>query len=478
MGASVIFRCDGSPLIGAGHLMRCFALAETMEGYGYVPRFISAPGSSTTLGVLQRSGYPINAPGEGSEAIDNSSIAVIDGYQFTEHDEQALVGKVRTLVAFDDLPDRRHQATVLVDPTPGRKAAAYGDLVRPSGKILTGSRYAIVRPLWRRARQMGRRVSEPRVVVSMGATDPTNATASVVEAIKASRLDAPVDVILGAAAPHRADIESRLDARTTLHVDPTDMPRLLSRATLAIGSPGSSSFERAVLGVPSIVVQTADNQVDVAAAFAEAGAARVVPSAVLENPSVFGATIADVAQDPVALASMSVNASGLCDGRGALRLLAALTGTVTAKDGVHLHIRLAEQDDADWLLDMQRKPETRRFARNPDPPSAQEHTNWFTHVLDDPDRTLLIVESERRSLGYVRLDRLGPASPVFEISVGIDPAFHGRGYGGAALALLRMFAPGATFDATVLSGNMASHGLFARAGYKRISPDLFRSLPN
>jgi UDP-2,4-diacetamido-2,4,6-trideoxy-beta-L-altropyranose hydrolase len=484
--ANVLFRCDASPFIGAGHMMRCLALAETMAAVGFRPHFLSAKGSADVLAAIGRSGFALIEVRDGEDGVASARaagigdvrVAVVDGYGLGADIERAFNDIAETVIALEDAPTRRHDAHIVVDPTPERAADAYADLVGPGSIVLTGSAQALIRPLWREVRNRGCPQRGNHIFVSFGATDPSNATARVVEALKLADLDWDVHVVLGASAPHLKDVEARLGARMSLDVDPADFPDLLCQATLAIGAPGSSSLERALLGIPSIVIPVADNQNDIGAALAATGAAEVLPSTVLDDVAALGASIAALAADAPRRSAMAKAAFSLCDGRGALRLLAAIAGTVLAKDGTNVQLRLAEHSDSDWLLALQSQPETRRFARDPDVPSPAGHARWYAAAMADTNRILLLVEKAGVRCGFVRLDRQ-PSSdrPRFEVSVAVDPSQHGRGIGSAALRLLRRFAPGADFNATVLAANTSSRALFANAGYKQVGPELYWSHP-
>ena len=83
---------------------------------------------------------------------------------------------------------------------------------------------------------------------------------------------------------------------------------------------------------------------------------------------------------------MSKAASALVDGRGARRVLTALIGGAAARGGATVRLRLADAADEAWLLELQREPATRRHARNPAVPSADEHRRWMRRALDDPMR--------------------------------------------------------------------------------------------
>jgi RimJ/RimL family protein N-acetyltransferase len=308
----------------------------------------------------------------------------------------------------------------------------------------------------------------------MGGVDSANATTRVVDAIAAAGLDVYVDVVLGARAPHLREVTVRQNDRVAVHVDHPDLAALAAEADLAVGAGGTASFERAVLGLPSIIVGVADNQIGLSAAFAEAGAAEVVPSDIVTNATAFGERIKALAGDGERRKSMSKRAAAMTDGRGALRLLAAVAGTCEARDGKTVRLRLAESRDVDWLLDLQRQEATRRFARNPRIPDAAEHATWFASMLADSARLLTVITIDDEACGMLRLDRLTGTDPAFEISIAVDGQRHRSGVGRAALKLARQLAPGADLLATVKPENAASLALFAGAGYAHEAGDLYR----
>jgi UDP-2,4-diacetamido-2,4,6-trideoxy-beta-L-altropyranose hydrolase len=481
MAARALFRCEASPAIGGGHVMRCLAFAETLCWAGWRVAFSTGVQSVATVPALGLGRYEVLPPAANDDH-PSTRLVVFDHYGLDTRDERGFAAADRLLVVFDDLADRPHDCALLVDPAPGRAAAAYAAQVPQGCRLMLGPRHAMLGARWRAAAPASiarREAGGParRILVSMGATDPVDATSRVLDALERAGLAAEIDVVLGAAAPHRGAVERRAGAGMRLHVQPEDIVALVAAADLAIGAPGSSSFERAALGVPSLLIPTAANQTQMAEGLGAAGAAALAPAALLADAEALGRVISDLAGDAARLRALSRAGVALGDGRGALRLLAAIAGTRVASDGATLHLRLAESSDADWLLELQRAPATRRFARNPALPTAAEHAAWLARMFADPERLLCVVERNGEAAGMVRLDRLAPQSPRFEVSIAVHPSMHRRGVGGAALALLRRLAPGATLDAAVHAGNAASQALFAAAGYTRIAEGTWRSAP-
>ena len=489
MSRTVLFRCDASPEIGAGHVVRCLALAETMADVGYEPVFLSAEGTSATVPAILKSGFPsisvvAGEPGAAEATLHGlvpAHAAVVDSYRLGVEAECALHRIADLTLAIDDSPSRRHDVDFVVDSTPGRTAADYEGLVSPATRVLAGGRHAFVHRAWREGRQSPTtRLFENapvRILVSMGSTDPHDATSHVVEAVRAANIDADVDIVLGPKAAHLERVRARSVGRVTLHVEPDDFPALARAADLAVGATGSSIFERALTSLPSLVIPLFDNQFDAAAALEKLGCAEVVAPGDLTDPALLGAKIAALAKDVERRRRLSYAAAQLCDGRGAMRVLVLFAGKIVASGGAVVNLRLCEQDDRDWLLELQRLPETRRFARNPSIPTPEEHARWYDDVMTGTDKILAILLCDGERCGFVRLDRRsnGP-TPIFEASIAVAPRFHRRGIGAAGLRLARQLAPGAVIDAAVHSDNLASRALFVRAGYVSCGA-LYRSTP-
>jgi UDP-2,4-diacetamido-2,4,6-trideoxy-beta-L-altropyranose hydrolase len=481
----MLFRADASPSIGAGHVMRCLAFAETARWAGWSSTFVVNPEAVDIVPELNNDYVALRViDGEDASAsLSTIDVVVVDNYRLDRDSEKVYATDGAKVVVFDDLADRSHAADILIDPTPHRREDEYAQLVPDGCCILSGPQYAMVRQAWRKLRRetCARHATDHpvrRILISMSATDPNNLSSKVIAALTTSGLNVKTDVVLGRGAPHRRAVEGALGDGMTLHVDPPDFPELVAAADLVIGAPGSSSFERAVLGMPSILIPFADNQRKVGEGLAAGGNAEVLASEILDEPVALGTKIFALAADGLRRAAMSRSVAALTDGRGPLRLLAALAGEVPVAKGSGLKLRLAEQSDCDWLLELQRQPATRKFSRNTLPPTSEQHAAWFDDILQDLRRLLLIAEIRGSAIGFVRLDKITDEPPTFEISIAIDERCQGRGYGAAALKLARRLAPATELLATVFPGNSASRALFAAAGYAQESEDSFRCRPS
>lgn len=492
---TAVFRADASQSIGGGHLVRCLALSGALSKSGWSCAFAYRDGTVETVPALRNDGYDL-LPLDCEESQEPSALLsewpngvdllVADHYGRDSAFESTCRPWARRIMVIDDMANRPHDCDLLLDQTLGRRDSDYKSLVPDGCGFLLGPSFALLRPEFAKLRstalaQRGEGRPVKRVLVSMGAADPHNVSAIVLDGIGRSGLDAEVDVVAGAASPHLNALRSlaqSLPFPVTVHETVNNMAGLMARADLAIGAAGSTSWERCCLGLPCLTVVMADNQEKIAAELARA-------SAIL-----FLGRWGDVTPEGVArelrtldgkkegrLRRIGAQASEICDGRGTDRVLIALVQPLSADDGGPVRLRMADRTDRDRILAWQRDQRTREFARDPEPPTAREHAKWFARSLLDMDRFLMVIEHGCEPAGILRLDRL-ECPDTYEVSIFVAPEKYRLGIASAALSLARALIPNATLHATILSGNDASHRLFQSAGYHLLRESLYVSKPD
>nr|WP_269816513.1 UDP-2,4-diacetamido-2,4,6-trideoxy-beta-L-altropyranose hydrolase [Caulobacter hibisci] len=310
-----MFVVNAGPSVGGGHFMRSLNLARALEAGGAACAFAGPPALDALIDAF--------APGAARATIADATgfnAVVFDHYGLAAPDHRAIAEGRPTLVV-DDLADRLLAADLVVDAGLSRTAADYAGLVPSQAELLLGPNHAALSPAFAalRAEALARRAATPgvhRVMVSLGLTDVGGITARVVSALLPVLGERALDVVAGGAAPSLPALRDMADPRLTLHIDTRDMPALTAAADLAIGAAGSSSWERCVLGLPALSLVLADNQREAAAALSDRGAHLALGADDLRAlPAAFQA----LADDPVARATMSAAAAGVCDGAGAAR---------------------------------------------------------------------------------------------------------------------------------------------------------------
>lgn len=478
-----VLRPDGGPRIGGGHVSRCLALATALRRAGWeIALAVEAPAIPLLKGQTSDIPFvrlPDASPHGLARAVDGKAdLLLVDHYGLDDEFETACRQFAGRLVALDDLPTRRHDVDLLIDYTPGREPSEYSHLVPATTLVLTGPRFAALKEAYAAARPGAlarRRRGGPaqRLLVSLGAGDAIRTLETVLSGVAAAEADLDVDLVAGGGADLQAlaQLLARFPRHYGLHVGLRDLSALAADADLGIGAAGVTAWERCAVGLPTILIQVADNQRDAIASLVAAGAGLSLGVADGLTAAAVTNAIDTLARDNEARRRMSHAAAGLVDGLGAVRIALQLP-----PPGAPIALRAATLADARLLLDWQSEPATRRYARNPAIPSLAEHIAWLNRTLDDPSRILCIVLAHDEPVGMLRFDR-SEDETGFEVSIVISGRHVGRGLARSALALARRMLPFTELRATVLPGNERSHALFRAAGYRLGQDGLYRLTP-
>ena len=324
-----------SPQIGGGHVLRCLALAETLERHGFHPVFAVSRSTVETVTLLKNGPFEIveTAPGEAhlTDAAVNTGLVIFDGYSLDREIERQWQGRAPVRLVVDDLANRRHDCELLVDHAPGRTAIDYAPWVPTHCRVLAGPSFALLRPEFLRYRQraLARRsaVAPRRLLVAMGLTDVEAITRRVVEGALLAGLGLDIDVVAGRGAGSLAWLETMaVSAPVRIHVDidAAAMAELMVASDIAIGGGGGASLERCCMGLPSLMVLLAENQRLAAETLERAGAARLLGDLVAATPQRIAAALESFAGQGQALEQCSKVAATIADGGGTDRVCQAI----------------------------------------------------------------------------------------------------------------------------------------------------------
>lgn len=334
---TLLVRADASAEIGVGHVMRSLALAQAWKLAGGRVVFACAALPASLAARLKDEGMTLREIAQGAAALGalakevSASWVIVDGYGFgTDYQVAARGAGARVLVIDDDGVAGEYVAELVLDPNAFAAENRY-EKRAPYTRLLMGPSHAPLRreiaagPPPTRA-TMPDTGGERRVLFSFGGADPAGTSLLALESL--SRCKTPFDstLVVGAANARRAEIEKA--ARGVPHLrlvfDASDMRALMTWADLAVVAAGGTCLELAYLGVPAIVVVTAENQRRVADAFVARGTAVSVGDAASLTARTLALTIDRLFAIDPQREEMGVRGRALVDGRGADRVLAAM----------------------------------------------------------------------------------------------------------------------------------------------------------
>jgi UDP-2,4-diacetamido-2,4,6-trideoxy-beta-L-altropyranose hydrolase len=319
--------------------MRCLALADALRECGRTSLFLSGPDGNALAETVSARGHrqyilPAAPANEATDAdLTRQSIAalggcdaiVVDHYHLGHAWEQAIAATGRPLAVIDDLA-RAHCCDFLLDQNIVDASDPYQGRVPEDCHCCLGPTYALLHPDFRRLRELAPvRSSICNLLIFFGGSDPGNETGKALRGVLAASADWQIDVVIGAANPHRAELNDLCAAspgRVRLHVQTDRMAEIMAGADLAIGAGGSASWERCCLRLPAIATVLADNQAGIAASLDRLGALRSLGESAGLGPADYADAVLGLSGGMIA--RMSEVAGKLVDGQGATRVAAAL----------------------------------------------------------------------------------------------------------------------------------------------------------
>lgn len=354
----IAFRVDASIQIGIGHVMRCITLAESLKKNGHNCFFLCRSLQGDLTSLIQSKGFTLfllktdqekvwqryqsknnnkyddwlqvswEIDAEQTEFVlkqFNVDWLIVDHYALDSKWEEKVAKFVKKIMVIDDLANRTHICNLLLDQTFGRKADSYSMLVPKTCEVICGSEYALLRPQFSELRHWSlQRREHPRlrkILISMGGVDKNNVSLRILKALTKCNLpnEIQVTVVLGFTSPWANSIRHQarlMPWETHVMIGVNDMANLMAQSDFAIGGAGSSSWERCCLGLPSITVILATNQIFISNVLLKAGA-----SLSLNADQISKNLPLKISLIVNGMSVMSCAASSLVDGLGAGRVV-------------------------------------------------------------------------------------------------------------------------------------------------------------
>lgn len=347
MTSRVGFRVDAAATLGGGHVMRCLTLARAFRNRGHRCTFLCSDETFEVIPEDLWDGFDVCAvsarfPEETDRRFD---LLVIDHYGMAAPEERAFRKLTGTLMVIDDLADRPHDCDLLLDQTYGVKAADYEALVPVNCRMLLGSDYALLREEFAAYRQssLDRRAEQPgtgRILVSLGMTDVGGIAGRVCDLLTKIASPRHVDVVLGREAQSFSRIREICaeDDRFQICSDVRNMAELMARADVAIGAGGTTTWERCAMGLPSLVVVLADNQIKIADLMSKAGAIGLLGDARVNTDRHLRDQLTLFLSDAEQLQAFGRRSAALCDGAGARRVVDDVLQLMAARQGANENV--------------------------------------------------------------------------------------------------------------------------------------------
>lgn len=336
-----LFRCDGGPELGLGHIVGSVRLADLLrDRLGIQSAFLSRP-DPTSVGLIRDRGFSVTElpstarPADDLQLLartagDIGAVAVVINFSkgtlesFQSH-FATLKESVPALVFMDNpLPPGWSLGDVVINALPHPDYEGYDPDSHPY--CFDGLEYFLPDP---RAQEL--RNSAPprefrkveRVLVAMGGGASGPATIAVLNGLALAGYQGEVDVVVGRAAAD-TDVESirtvmqehGLDASLTAGAE--DLPERVLTADLGFSALGLTTYEMAYAGLPVLLLTTSELNAVAATRYCnEYATAAHIGRLEESSPAEISVHFSDITRDAEARRRMTSASRGVasCTGR-------------------------------------------------------------------------------------------------------------------------------------------------------------------
>jgi UDP-2,4-diacetamido-2,4,6-trideoxy-beta-L-altropyranose hydrolase len=342
---NILIRADASPEIGTGHVMRCLALAQAWQDAGGRTIFLMAQSTPSILARLAAENCRVitlsAVPGSDEDAAFTNEYAwrlnaewlVIDGYAFGGEYQEQIRSRERKLLCVDDAGKcNRYIADIVLNQNLTAREGLYPNC-DPDVQLLLGPSFCLLRREFTPWRTRQREISDVgrKVLVILGGSTPADVGVRVMESLARAMVDGLRAIFLvGGSSPDTAALEicaATFPEKISIRRDVSNMAELMAQADVAISAAGSTCWELCLLGLPSILLDVADNQIPIALELDRLGCASYAGSGNRIRPDQLATLLQNLLASQNKRRSMSARSRQLVDGMGAERVVSAMRGT-------------------------------------------------------------------------------------------------------------------------------------------------------
>ncbi len=368
---NIVFRCDASLEVGNGHLMRCRTLAlKLREIFNARVIFICQEANIKLLKIIQKefnllilkkNQYEEEKYFSGSDRnfnwlyrkqkkdvylskeiliknnIKNINLLVLDHYGIDKNWEDIFIkewgiNQIGKIFVIDDLANRKHNCDFLLDQTYKRKKIDYLNLLPNKVTFFLGSDFALIRDEFVKARKekthhnfRGKKLF--KILIYLGEVGNNEIYFEILDGINKNigyqfELTLIANLNFEVKDKLKNIFESKFQKIRFINFS-EEIWRFMLDADISIGSAGSTTWERACIGIPSIVIVNAENQFEIGKALISANSSLVINHDENIINSIY-LNLKNLISDSKLNTELIQKSKKLCDGKGATRIVSKL----------------------------------------------------------------------------------------------------------------------------------------------------------
>ncbi len=472
----VFILTEGGRRIGLGHITRCIALYEAFGKKGIKPYFIvNADDSVKTLlrGKRKKVFNWLKKKDKLFNLISGADIVILDSYLAKDDLYRKIAGRAKLAVYVDDNSRINYPKGIVINGAIYAKELNYPKT--KGSTYLLGTKFlALRKEFWNVPRKKaGKQIKT--VMITFGGDDSKNMTPRVLHLLAAEFPQFTKKVMIGQGFNNVQQIIEAADSRTELvyYPDSGKMRNSMRAADIAISAAGQTLYELARLGVPTVAVAVAKNQLNNIIEWKNVGF--VDGAGWWEDKNILSKISRGIKnlEDKDVRVRKGAIGRRFVDGNGAIRISDHIVSRLKRyEDRLNeISLRLADRSDRKDIWLWRNNTDTRKASFDERRIPFREHERWFNSKIADNNARIYIAEKGVKKIGVIRFEF---GNKRINVSVNLNPVFFGKGFGPGIIKLgsnkfMSEINKAKQIIAEIKKDNLISQKAFARAGYKYVS---------
>lgn len=468
---------EGNKEVGFGHITRCISLYQSFEEYNIKPTFIINCDESVKkwMGKIDFLSFDwLNNPQKIFKIIKNSDIVIIDSYMAPKYIYKKISDLTNLTVSIDDNCRINYPKGIVLNGA--INATQFNYPLSRNIEYLLGTHYIPLRKEFKEKSVKKIKKNIETIMVTFGGEDSANMTPRIIEILKKYYPTQKKKIVIGTGFKNIENIQKLTDSNIEMeyNVNAQLMKDLMLQSDVAISAGGQTIYELAKIGIPSIIIGVAKNQINQINGWDKNGF--ICYAGWKKDPDLNQKIIKCLKnlENYQLRQKKSVTGKKEVDGQGSTRTVRKIMNTLIKKE---LVIKKANINYIDDIYILSNDPEVRKQSFNSKKISYHQHKKWFLNQLKNQNNLILIAESQYGFIGQIRFS-IEDQTAI--ISISIINKYRGFGIGQTildkSLKILYDSKPEIRYiKAYVKASNPQSKTFFLKSDFKFITKRKIRN---
>jgi UDP-2,4-diacetamido-2,4,6-trideoxy-beta-L-altropyranose hydrolase len=412
--------------------MRCLALGQGIKDNSGNVAFVTYCESEGLINRLKKEDFYIHklqSPCSCEKSLqimseEKPDWVVLDGYHFDTQYQKAIKDAGYRLLYIDDFAHLDYYyADIILNQNYG--AAKFHYNAEPYTKILAGTEYVLLRREFIDYAAFKRDIPDVghKVLITLGGADPENNTLKVMKAVNLVTVSLEIKVVIGAGNPHNRSVSD--EANNSMHKVEIlqaveNMAPLMAWADSAISAGGTTIWELAFMGLPSLLCIVAANQENAVTTLAHDGVIQSAGWIKERKVEDFAEAVSQLVRTKTLRGSMVIKEKETVDGKGITRIYEEMNnigdsyrsfahifrrdidlGSTTLENFVNL-----SEVEKQLVLNWRNSDEIRLNMFTNHVISMEEHSQFIEKLKDDHNNFYWLVREGSTPIGVVSAQKI------------------------------------------------------------------------